>query len=801
MKLKSLIIALLLLGTVNLKAQELKYLPGAPNLPVQSSCVDSLGNLYTLLKGSNRGLIYKYNPNFKQWTRLLQMDSILFDSPHSTTCIFLYGDLFVTGQYVNNTSLLKVLKIPKNDTNQTVIQTLELPSNSSSIARIEVKKFQNKLYYSGDFIRTSSFPYLLNYKLGPIVFNGKSFVDRLNLRSNQLDYDFYLDSLRFTDNSNAIITYNENDTNRGVFFKDKFPLGNFLSLDTNLFFTREKGALDELVKMGPNRNQSVLTLNENLEAFKLFKQNNGFLQLYFSNFLGQSNFTEFSGISNNWQYNRHFRILGGDTFPIQVVKGNLVDYIYHPYGLFKNGVNYGYIAQLDYDSFKSVHIDSIVLFTYQDINKNRIYDIGDILVPCFVQESVTNRQFITDIKGYLMYQAFDNEDVSFSVIRESNGASCFAQPFSGGLSSKASFSQRNKDTLYLPLWDQSNDSINYQFTKFYSKQAQIDAVIPLEINIKNKLCNNNKDTVLIDVIFDDSLNVINSTVMPFKVSGNHYTFRSEPSVNYNNILKFSVKYPFGTYQLGNKVVHKIQYRFQKGSVNKTIKDSIVQWMVYSYDPNIKTSEPEGRVKDGIKIINYFIHFQNEGNADAFRVRVVDTLNLKMPIYQFKMLGSSHPYKLSHYDNIVTWTFDNINLRPKSIDEPGSRGYVAFQAYLKGDLAVGDSIINSAAIFFDLNEPVITKESIIKRYDDSSSLLDPRVVKGIKAYPNPGDEQLVIENLSFLMQNVRIYNAVGQLMNEKLLFGKEVFKIDTELWSSGVYLLVNDNQTVLKWIKL
>jgi hypothetical protein len=802
MKLKSLIILFIVQCFVNINAQELKYLPGAPNLPIQASCVDSVGNLYTLLKNNNsRGLIYKYNLNTKIWTRLLQMDSVLFASEYSSTCIFLYGDLYVTGQYENNVNIVKVIKIPKNDTTQTDIQTIVLPVNSSSTARLQVKKFKNKLYYTGDYLRTSSFPNNTNYLLNPLVYNGKSFTNQYDLRSNKLEFDFFLDSLRFIDNNNAILTFNTSDTSRIVFFQDKFSINHLLSQDTNLYFTRNNGTSMELVKMGDSKNQSTLTLNSDINRFKLYNSNNGKMQLYLSNFQSQYNFTEFSGINNNLQYVRHFRILGGDTFPIQVVKGNNADYIYHPKGLIKNGINYGYIAQLEYDSFKNVQIDSLLIFTYRDNNKNRVYDIGDILVPCYIHEAVTNREFQSDNKGILMYASYDNEEVNFSVIGETNSSSCFAQPFSGGLSSKASFSDKNRDTLYIPLWDQSNDSINYHFNKFYSKQARIDDVIPIELNIKNKVCNSNKDTVFIDVFFDDSLKVIASSVMPFSIKGNHYRFRTEPSTGFSNNLKFDVKYPFGTYQLGEKVTHKIQYQFKKGTISKTLKDSIVQLMVYSYDPNIKTSEPAGRVKDGVKIINYFIHFQNEGNADAFRVRVVDTLNLKMPIYQFKMLGSSHPFKLSHYDNIVTWTFDNINLKPKSIDESASRGYVAFQAYLRNDLAVGDSIINSAAIFFDLNEPVITKESVIKRYDDSSSIFGTTLVKGLKVYPNPGGELLLIENLSSFNQDVKIYNSVGQLIRSEQIKAKEVFRIDTEYWSSGVYLLVNDSQTVLKWIKL
>lgn len=803
MKLKSLIIFFVFLCVFDLKAQELKYLAGAPNLPVKGSCTDSIGNLYTLLNGPNQfGLVYQYNRITRQWSHYAQMDSLVFESHYSSTCVFLYGELIVTGQHINNPNVLEIVKIRNTDTSEQVLQTIVLPSNFASVARIQAKKFNNKIYYTGDYVRTSSFPNISNSPMSVLVFNGSFFESQYPLRSNKLDYDFYLDSLRFTNsNSNAIVTYSVSDTSRPVFFQDKFALDHILAQDTNIYFTRDKSNVIELVKMGVQRNQSTLTLNPDFKYFKLFNVNNRRSQLYLSNSRSYNDFIEFSGVNASMQYQRHFRIQVEDTIPLQVIPGRNVDYLFHPKGLIKNGINYGYIAQLEYDSLKNVSLDSILVMSYRDVNRNNTYDIGDVLVPCRIQEAVSNRTYQTDLKGMFAYTSYDNEDVNFSVISELDGASCFAQPFSGGLSSKASFSSKSRDTLYIPLWDQFNDSINYRFDKFYSKQARIDDVIPIELNVLDKICNNNTDSVYIDIYFDDSLKIISSSAIPSAVNGNHYTFRSKPSSGFNTQFKFEVKYPFGVFQLGKKVRHNVVYQYKKESASKTLKDSIVQLMVYSYDPNIKYSEPEGRVKDGVKIINYFIHFQNEGNADAFRVRVVDTLNLKMPIYQFKMLGSSHPYKLSHYDNIVTWTFDNINLKPKSIDEARSKGYVAFQAYTRGDLAVGDSIINTAAIFFDLNEPIITKESIIKRYDDSSSVFSPQFVKGIKAYPNPGEEKLIIENLSPWIQTIKIYNSIGQLMQIETLYENDMIQIDTEYWSTGVYLLVNDTQTVLKWIKL
>src|SRR5690606_7404410 len=113
----------------------------------------------------------------------------------------------------------------------------------------------------------------------PVVFNGVAFVNQYNLRSNQIDYDFYLDSLRFTDNSNSIKTYNLIDTNRTVFYADKLPLSHFVAYYTNLYFTHYRSTEFDLVKMGPLRKQTVITLNEQVKKFDLFHTKNGRMQL------------------------------------------------------------------------------------------------------------------------------------------------------------------------------------------------------------------------------------------------------------------------------------------------------------------------------------------------------------------------------------------------------------------------------------------------------------------------------------------------------------------------------------------
>jgi hypothetical protein len=73
-----------------------------------------------------------------------------------------------------------------------------------------------------------------------------------------------------------------------------------------------------------------------------------------------------------------------------------------------------------------------------------------------------------------------------------------------------------------------------------------------------------------------------------------------------------------------------------------------------------------------------------------------------------MISASHNYQLSiENDNKLTWQFNDIKLPYDGIDEPASHGYIAYRIKPISSVHVGDTLKNSASIYFDYNLPVIT----------------------------------------------------------------------------------------------
>lgn len=213
----------------------------------------------------------------------------------------------------------------------------------------------------------------------------------------------------------------------------------------------------------------------------------------------------------------------------------------------------------------------------------------------------------------------------------------------------------------------------------------------------------------------------------------------------------------------------------------------------SYDPNDKHVVPSGYGAEHLvsatdSVLEYIIRFQNTGSDTAFTVLVVDSLpsDFVNPA-TFVSGASSHPYTVSIYGNgIVSWKFENILLPDSSTNEVQSHGYVSFKIRTRQGLPVGTVISNSAAIYFDYNDPVITNTASIKIAEPMVTAVNDRSVEGdLLVYPNPTTGML---NLMLSdgprPSDIRIYDMTGRIMLS------EPFKqrLDVSLLKAGNYML-------------
>jgi hypothetical protein len=217
--------------------------------------------------------------------------------------------------------------------------------------------------------------------------------------------------------------------------------------------------------------------------------------------------------------------------------------------------------------------------------------------------------------------------------------------------------------------------------------------------------------------------------------------------------------------------------------------STVDTVLCSYDPNDKHVEPTGpSYRDNSLIadpLKYTIRFQNEGTYKAFDVVIVDTLESRLDPSTFELLGSSHDVETTiTAAGIVTFTFRDIDLPPKSEDEPGSHGYVAFTVRPYATLSGRHEILNTAHIYFDFNPPIVTNTTAWNVVDDLGIVSTVEPTRQIAVYPNPARGHVYVradEAMDF-----RILDTHGRtLRSGYLLEGDNQIDLDA---TPGIYYL-------------
>jgi len=202
-----------------------------------------------------------------------------------------------------------------------------------------------------------------------------------------------------------------------------------------------------------------------------------------------------------------------------------------------------------------------------------------------------------------------------------------------------------------------------------------------------------------------------------------------------------------------------------------------QQNIGAFDPNDKQGFPLGvKAEHFIEAntdLEYKIRFQNTGTDTAFNIIILDTLSNQLNPKTIQPGASSHDYAFSLLgENIVQFRFDNIMLPDSNVNEPASNGFVQFRIAQQPDLADGTIIENSAAIYFDFNEPIITNttlHTIGKEFLEVISTVNRPTFADAKidVFPNPFRETAIIrvhtnvnEQLDF-----QLFNAQGQLLRQ------------------------------------
>ena len=218
----------------------------------------------------------------------------------------------------------------------------------------------------------------------------------------------------------------------------------------------------------------------------------------------------------------------------------------------------------------------------------------------------------------------------------------------------------------------------------------------------------------------------------------------------------------------------------------------------SYDPNEKWISPL-EADTTMHDFTFTVLFQNTGNAPAQNIYILDTLENDLDASTFQFISSSHDAVTQLLPgSILRFNYHAINLPDSINDEPNSHGFVKFSVRRKPTTGLGTEISNTASIFFDYNEPVITNTvslTINGQVYSEELLVNP---DEITIYPNPAK--------SFFKFNIEQNSAVERISIYSM-DGTEVLRtyqpnsnsINIEKFQNGIYTvaLFFDNTIINK----
>ncbi|MCW5900519.1 MAG: T9SS type A sorting domain-containing protein [Flavobacteriales bacterium] len=222
----------------------------------------------------------------------------------------------------------------------------------------------------------------------------------------------------------------------------------------------------------------------------------------------------------------------------------------------------------------------------------------------------------------------------------------------------------------------------------------------------------------------------------------------------------------------------------------------------SYDPNDKQgwANASGATAQFFLAedtwIDYLVRFQNTGTDTAFTVVIRDDIDTRLDILSLDILDASHAFVPSFGEGReLVFTFNDILLPDSTTDLLGSQGFVSFRLKPVAGLLPGDVIPNTAAIYFDFNEPIVTNTT--EHVVETSTALGPGIAgsRSIRLVPNPATDVLQVllpdgadRNFTVMAVDGRIVDVSGTLIAQGI-------QLDVRALATGTYLLRTSAGTV------
>lgn len=437
-------------------------------------------------------------------------------------------------------------------------------------------------------------------------------------------------------------------------------------------------------------------------------------------------------------------------------------------------------------SFNDAGCHRVSVSSYNDLNANCVYDLGDIpnySSPLTFEVDSNNIPVATITSSGLFFKEYGPVGTVYKYI-------VTATP--PGITVSCPLTGMVTDTVT----NNANQNISKSFGLTCAPAANFDlaenvAVCVgqmggyMHIDLTNTDCNGTNATLVLN--YSPKLHYSNAFPTPANVAGNTITWNFPVASIYPQYVTVSFDTPLVALNIGDTVHSSFYLTPTAGDMNVANNTVIrVDTIHAAYDPNFKDVSPQGDITAGT-VLTYTVSFENTGNDTAMNIYVLDTLSDNLLPNTFSLVASTAevqtqvvPYGAGHH--LLKFDFPNINL-PDSSHHGLCDGMIVFRIQTKPTLTPGTYITNRAGIYFDVNPVIMTNQVVNKVHvPDGVEILDKAKVA---IYPNPVTDILTITTDERSYNAVEITNTVGQLMLKQPLKQNNT-RINVRALPSGIY---------------
>lgn len=274
----------------------------------------------------------------------------------------------------------------------------------------------------------------------------------------------------------------------------------------------------------------------------------------------------------------------------------------------------------------------------------------------------------------------------------------------------------------------------------------------------------------------------------YTISGNTITWNlsnAYAGYSYSDVIYFTCPtgLPSGTAHYFTSTITATNNTTDCNTANND--GNLLQLVGSSYDPNDKSVDHEQGIDPAtVQTLTYTIRFQNTGTAPAQNIYILDTLSQNLDWATLEILDASHTMQLIDLGNgVKRFDFPQIWLPDSNANEAASHGHVVYRIREKATNGIGSEIENTAYIYFDWNDPIVTNTT----YNVNSALgLNTWNSQNFNLFPNPTKDHFTIQSNETIIR-VEIVSMTGQVVLNHFDETSET-TVSTQGLDAGMYLV-------------